>query len=296
MQEQMSAAADLTFGDEPNFRLIRVTGDDAEQFLQGQLTQNVRNITADKAVWCAACNYQGRAASTAMIFRIPGGFAMLMSASVAELELKRLKMYVLRSKVTIEIAETPVRFVLASDVAAEAAGFPAEDMQTLVGKAASVVRLPKIAGSDKAAFVFFGDFAADAEADQLASYLMSAGVILIEKDMSLQWLPQALNMDLIGAVSLNKGCYNGQEVINKTQSLGRIKRRMALGSADVENVAAGTEILSDSDVIGEVIASRGNRFLFVAEWSEFDSELTVAGKPVTKIAFPYEVNVPKSVI
>lgn len=296
MQEQMSAAADLTFGNEPNFRLIRVTGDDAEQFLQGQLTQNVRNITAGKAVWCAACNYQGRAASTAMIFRIPEGFAMLMSASVAESELKRLKMYVLRSKVALEIAPCPVRFVLASETAAEAAGFPAEDMQTLVGKAASVVRLPKVEGCDKAAFVFFGDFAVDAEADQLADYLMSAGVILIEKEMSLQWLPQALNMDLIGAVSLNKGCYNGQEVINKTQSLGRIKRRMALGCADVETPAVGTEILSGSDVVGEVIASRGNHFLFVAEWSEFDAELTIAGKKVTRIAFPYEVNVPKSVI
>ena len=53
---------------------------------------------------------------------------------------------------------------------------------------------------------------------------MEEGIALIEKPESLEWLPQALNMDLIGGIAFNKGCYTGQEIVSKTENLGKVKR------------------------------------------------------------------------
>lgn len=294
------------FSNEPSFRLISVTGEDAETFLQGQLTQNVKALKEDKAAWTASCNHQGRVASSALLTRIPNGFALMVPASIAEEEVDRLSKFILRSKVEIAIDALPITYFCTTDAAAAkipCPGLPKDEMSVYRGNSVMVVRLPsKGADGFYAKFVAFGTIpegmsAKTNEQDLLADALMEEGVALIEKSETLEWLPQALNMDLIGAISFDKGCYTGQEVVSKTQHLGKIKRRLFLGQCkDLDNVDAGTEVFMENEPMGRVIQSLGNRFLYVLRFDYMDSELTVKGKTLEKIDLPYNVTVPASVI
>lgn len=293
------------FSDEKHFQMVCVKGEDATSFLQGQLTQNVKTLQKDEARWTASCNYQGRVASTSLIFHIPDGYGLLMPQSIAETEVERLSKYILRSKVEISIASTPVLYFCTSDAKAAKVPCPAlpkEVMKTYCGNSALVIRLPN-AGSDgyHAKFVAIGTIPHLMETghrseNQLSLALMQEGVALIEKSQHLEWLPQALNMDLIGAISFNKGCYTGQEVISKTQHLGKIKRRMFLGESKEMNLDVGTEIFMENEPKGRVIQSEGGQFLFVLPFESMDSELFVKNSPVKVLDLPYNITVPSSVL
>lgn len=294
------------FSSEPNYRLVSVTGDDAASFLQGQLTQDVLHLKENEAKWTASCNHQGRVASSSLILRIPNGFALMMPASIAEAEVERLSKFILRSKVTIGIEAVPITFFATQekDSAKLSAcpAIPVEPMTVYHGNSVIVVRLPsKAANGFSAKFIAFGKLP-DAmengkkEQNMLASALMEEGVALIDKSEALEWLPQFLNLDLIGAISFNKGCYTGQEVVSKTQHLGRVKRRMLLGQADVESMDEGTEVFMINEPMGRVIQCVGNTFLFVIRADYLDSDFTVKGTPVKVLDLPYTVTLPESKI
>ena len=87
-----------TFSEEQDFVFVVVRGEDAENFLQGMLTQNVKTMGPTDARWTAACNHQGRTAATSLIVRIPNGFGMLMPKSIAQDEVDRLSKFILKSK------------------------------------------------------------------------------------------------------------------------------------------------------------------------------------------------------
>lgn len=162
---------------------------------------------------------------------------------------------------------------------------PSNDAQGMHGKFIAIGQIPdNMMGSYNAK-------------NRLARSLMEEGVALIEKPESLEWLPQALNLDLIGAIAANKGCYTGQEIVSKTQNLGKVKRRMFLGICkEVENPDAGKEIFVENEPMGRIIQSDGEHFLFVLNYEYMDSELFLESKPVKILPLPYEVTVPSSVL
>jgi folate-binding protein YgfZ len=304
MHEQYKNKLDWKYSSEPDYRLVRVTGTDAETFLQGQMTQNVVTLPKGRAAWASSCNYQGRVAAVSLLFRTADGFGMLLPGSQAEEEVRRLSKYILRSKVAMEIAPVPVTYIEADEAVAAACPCPAlpkEEMEVLEGSSVITVRLPR-KGSDgvKARYLVFGEIPSDMKPPveskgKLKNALLHLGVALIEKQETLEWLPQALNLDLIRAVVPNKGCYTGQEVINKTQSHGRIKRRMFLGKCRLENLDMNREVFVQNEPMGRIVADNGEEFLYVLSWEYADSPVTVQGQPVEKIDLPYDVTVPESV-
>jgi folate-binding protein YgfZ len=74
-----------------------------------------------------------------------------------------------------------------------------------------------------------------------------AGLPLIIEATREQFVPQMVNFDLLGGVNFRKGCYPGQEVVARSQYLGKLKRRMLLASTHAESAAAGMDIFSDAD-------------------------------------------------
>lgn len=296
------------FSDEPEYQVLSVTGEDAKEFLQGQLTQNVLTLADDEAKWSASCNHQGRVASSSLLFKIPNGYAMLLPTSIAQSEVDRLSKYILRSKVEISILGLPITYFYTGDAQAAKAsdGCPAlvkDEMKLYRGNSTMIIRLPS-KGNDGfyAKFVAIGPLpeamsSNKKETNQLASALMHEGIALIEKKETLEWLPQALNLDLIGAISFNKGCYTGQEIISKTQHLGKVKRRMFLGKCEnLQNIDAGVEVFMQNEPMGRVIQSDGNLFLYVIQFEYMDSPMTVKDQQIIKKNLPYNVDVPTSVI
>lgn len=294
-----------TFSAEPDFSFLTIKGADAETFLQGLTTQNIKTMTSEAARWCAATNHQGRVASSSLIIKIPGGFGLLMPSEVASAEAERLGKFVFRSKVEISVAPDPVLYFHTSDKAAAQGcpAFPAQSMGVHVGGSVIIVRLASAdTPSGREKFIAIGHIPDSLKMEpntsgQLTKSLMEEGVYLIGKDEMLEWLPQALNLDLIGAVAPRKGCYIGQEVINKTQSLGKVRRRMFLGSCpSAAGAQAGAKVFAAGEAVGTLLLSEKDRFLFVLQWNHKDDALTLNRGAVKILSLPYELTVPESVL
>ncbi|WP_290150018.1 folate-binding protein [uncultured Parasutterella sp.] len=295
-----------TFSQEEQFSFVTITGEDAETFLQGMLTQDVKKLPENRAAWAAACNHQGRVAASSLIFRIPNGFGMLLPLSIAQAEVDRLNKFVLRSKVELSLRPDAITYFCSPDAKAvdiPCPALPRNPMDVYVGQSVITVRLPSNdAQGMHGKFIAIGQIPDNMMGsynakNRLARSLMEEGIALIEKPESLEWLPQALNLDLIGAIAANKGCYTGQEIVSKTQNLGKVKRRMFLGICkEVENPDAGKEIFVENEPMGRIIQSDGEHFLFVLNYEYMDSELFLESKPVKILPLPYEVTVPSSVL
>ena len=75
-----------------------------------------------------------------------------------------------------------------------------------------------------------------------------AGLPWIEATTQDEFVPQMANLELMGAVNFQKGCYPGQEIVARTQHLGRPKRRLKLAHVAADHpAAAGDKLVGDQD-------------------------------------------------
>jgi tRNA-modifying protein YgfZ len=252
--------------------LIRARGPDAATFLHGQLTNDVLKIGPDQARLAALCNAQGRmlgsfvvawrpdtAALETVSPHPPGSLWLLGAADLHETLLKRLKMLVLRAKVTLDSPDDAHCVIgLAGDVAGQRLGdavLALAPWQQCVVDGAAVVRLPNGGGVRR--WVWVGPVQA-AEACLSALPSLSAevwrwlevrsGVAPVVAATSGLFVPQMLNYEVTGGVDFRKGCYPGQEVVARSQYLGKLKRRaFLLNVASPAPCVPGTEIFWSQD-------------------------------------------------
>jgi hypothetical protein len=220
------------------FSLLRVSGEDALTFLQGQLSNDVRALDAGRAQFSSYSTAKGRVLASLLLWRNGDDYFLLLSADIAAAIGKRLSMYVLRSKVRIEVAE-PLQLTGAHGPAVEAwlaglALWPAQPLD-VCGSADGVmtVALPSggvilVAQADQASRLATGAGSDFVAVDFCAWSLLDieAGIPWVSSPTQEQFVAQMLNMDIFGALSFSKGCYPGQEIIARTRYLGKVKRRM----------------------------------------------------------------------
>ena len=240
----------------PQFGILAFTGEDARDFLHRQLSCDVDGLADDAGAYGAYCTPKGRVLANFLLWREADGFCMLLPRSIVPGIQKRLQMYVLRSKVTIAV-RTEALVVLgasgpaAADAVAKLAGTPPggpmgvarRDRVTIVSLAAA--RYLVTTESAFAPLVW----------DQLASALRPVGTACwdwleisngwpwITAATQDQFVPQMANLELLGGVSFRKGCYPGQEIVARTQHLGRSKRRLFLAHVRGEGIPAPSEPL-----------------------------------------------------
>jgi folate-binding protein YgfZ len=99
------------------------------------------------------------------------------------------------------------------------------------------------------------------EADPAA--LIRAGVPTIDESNTEQFTPHMLNLDKLGAISFTKGCYTGQEVVARTENLGKSKRRLMRYEADVDGIQVGDKLSDGERNVGEVVNVAGRDLLAV---------------------------------
>lgn len=272
------------------FAVSRALGEDARAFLNGQLSSDVKSLAAGSWQLSSYSTPKGRALATFLVAAqgTPETFWLVTRQSVAEPTFKRLAMFVLRSKVQwahqthvlIGVYGSTGGLALAELLGVEppAAGFcavPADASpwaQTcraagdLADPALLVVGLQADAW-----WLLLPESAVTAAADALRRLLpeidgagwdaveVAAGRPWVEAGTVESFVPQMLNLDLTGGVSFKKGCYPGQEIVARTQYLGKVKRRMvrlACQSADGALPAPGTPVHAagdDAQAIGEVV-------------------------------------------
>ena len=251
--------------------VLRVSGADARDFLQGQLTADVDEVDVSRSRLAAWCSPKGRVLAVFRLLADPGGgYRIVCERWVAATLLARLRMFVLRSDVRIDDAGEALAIAGVAGVHAlpERAGGWAHtaevDYAARFGEmtiARVPARHPRFIVTGPPACV--GSIASPAPTGvQTASpgdwHLadICAGVPRIDAKSSDLFLPQMLNLDRLHAVSFEKGCYVGQEIVARAQHLGRIKRRAYVGRATA--AAGGDPILdvagNEARKVGDVVA------------------------------------------
>lgn len=218
--------------------LIRVSGEDAVGFLQGQLTNDVRNLNAESSQLSAFCSAKGRMLASFRLFRIGEDIFLQAPRSRIVAMAQRLRMFILRAKVSLDdVSDDFAQFALAGDCATDLLGDLAPEAPDKVtqGNGFACIRVsgdrPRVlvAGSPDALKDLWQKAAsrvtpANAEAWRLLD--IRAGLPIVQEQTVEAFVPQMANLQLINGVSFTKGCYTGQEVVARMQYLGKLKRRM----------------------------------------------------------------------
>lgn len=209
---------------------IDVTGQDAAEFLQGQLTNDLRRLESEAEILAAWCNPKGRVIWFGTLWAGDSGFGLSVPAETAEDMVRRLTMFRFRSKVNFDI---------------------------------------------------------DAEGGTVdPEFLVQNGYAFIGRAQSEKFTAYMLNLDLLDAISFDKGCYTGQEVIARTHYKGASKRR-TLRFESEKPVSAGDKVSDGSRDIGEVLNVSGTDLLAVVPIDKADIRLTVNDVKLTHHPLPY---------
>jgi tRNA-modifying protein YgfZ len=229
--------------------VIRVQGEDAAKFLQGQLTQDFVLLGQGEARLAAFCTAKGRMqASFIGLRRTADEILLVCSGDLLAPTLKRLSMFVLRAKARLTDASS--EFALAG-LAGEAVPSPKSAPWTLSQAAGGhVVQLYPADGHPRALWLAPADAPLPAGAPLTPGLWqwgeVRSGVAMISAAIVEAFVPQMLNYESVGGVNFKKGCYPGQEVVARSQFRGTLKRRAFIAHADGE-LAAGQEVFQAAD-------------------------------------------------
>ncbi len=233
-----------------HFDLIDIQGEEAASFMQGQFCNDVRDVSDTHSQLNGHCTAKGRLLASFRLFRHDGHYYLRLPAALSDTLSKRLRMYVLRAKVSIAAApDTWVGFGFAgpdADRALHAAlgAVPTQADAVLAAKGAIVLRVPgpqpryEIFGESAAMQSLWSTLATDAHSvgARIWSLLdIRSGLATILPQTAEAFVPQMVNLQQVGGVSFTKGCYPGQEVVARMQYLGKLKRRMYRAHIATEN-------------------------------------------------------------
>ncbi len=248
----------------PGLGLIAASGEEAATFLHGQLTNDVQKLDESSARLAGYCTAKGRLLATLLMWREQQTIFLQLPRSLQPAIQKRLQMFILRAKAKLADAGTTYAALgLAGPAAAHALAewFPVLPQQaydktsngngTLIrlADAASSPRYQWIAAPDTlvAAWPRLVQHLAPTASQAWRLTDIRAGVPSITASTQEQFVPQMINFELIGGVNFKKGCYPGQEIVARSQYLGKLKRRTLLATIDSDTAQAGNEVFAVTD-------------------------------------------------
>ena len=275
-QEKPMSATD-TLSDQDNvlcdlshLGMLELDGADAVSFLQGQVTNDVKQLDGSNAHYSGYCNPKGRMLALFLAFAHNGHLHLQMPKTLLDPIAKRLKMYVLRSKVNIhDMSDRAFKFGISGPDAATLLStlfpsVPEQPLQLQTHSNGTVIRLP----GNVARFEVISDLehasqlwkalserCKTADADYWEWLEIQAGIPEVYPETQEAFVPQMLNLDLLNGINFKKGCYTGQEIVARTHYLGTVKRRTQLAQSE-SLVIAGDDVKNEKEeIVGKVVRS-----------------------------------------
>lgn len=259
--------------------VIGVDGDDAVTFLQSQLSNDVAGMAETQLRMAALCTAKGRMLGSFFVMRQGKQVFLLCRQETIPALVKRLSMFVLRSKCKVRDCSTEFTLGFLPDATMASPMRVQWDEQ---GNATASLR--NLNGLTPGIQLFLAETAnTHGEGDDAFEYaLQQLGIAYVSQTTVEMFVPQTVNFDLVGGVSFSKGCYPGQEIVARSHYLGKVKRRVFQASA-VGNmaIAAGQDVWltgKDNEPAGTVataVTFNGQQHLLV-ELPVDDAEQTSA--------------------
>ena len=247
--------------------ILTVSGKDAAKLLQGQITCDVNVVSETKSSLGALCNPKGRAITTFLLVKTGDVFLMVLPKELLEAVKKRLQMYVLRSDVTLTDSSSQLCLLGLRHLDNLSGVLFATTQEEIIAVSLSKTesRYLVIAEVDKAIELWsnrIGNQGFQPENSEQWRYLdIISGIPWLTTKTSEEFIPQMLNLDLLGGISFNKGCYTGQEIVARTHYLGKAKRALFLAECDTPYTPEpNSAIIDDStgteQAIGKVLLAQ----------------------------------------
>ena len=237
-----------------HFSVIKVSGKDAQIFLQGQLTNDVRQVTEQHSQLTSWCTAKGRMLVNMHLCLRNDAYHLLLPQTSCTAILKRLQMYVLRSAVILE------------DVSAHLSRFGLIGNKQCIGDTDTILDMPgnpsrHIVLTEQAQNLWQcalkNTDAVGADTWELLNIL--SGLPQIIPITSEKFVPQMVNFQAIGGINFKKGCYTGQEVVARLRYLGALKRRMYLAKIECQNIPqAGDAINLKEECVGHIVNAQAH--------------------------------------
>lgn len=274
---------ELSTGRLPSLGVLRIAGRDARSFLQGQLSNDMQRLSRESLLAAGMHNPQGRViALLRLTLAADDEVLALLPASLTDAVAQRLRRFVLRAQV--RISDESALWQVHGCIGGASA-------ETLRWPAATPRGCRLVPAATIAATADDGDFPRHWQAAEIAD-----GVPRVDAFNSEQHVSQMLNLDLVDAVSFDKGCYTGQEIIARAHYRGRVKRRMQrFISESAANVQVGDSLTlqdgRDATVIDALPHADGrSEFLALTTWPlPADLPTSSTGLHCMPLPLPYDL-------
>lgn len=262
INEEQAAYQSMVIADLSHYGLIEASGEDVVEFLQGQLTNDIKLVTDKQSQLSAYCNPKGRILANFRIFKHNEHYFFSLRANTLETTLKRLRMFIMRSKVELsDSSDTVIRMGIAGANAPAKLNdiFKSLPQQVDETQFENDITLIKLAG-ELPRYEAYGSITSIKE---LWESLQSDAELIGENSWNLltiraaipeivaetveEFVPQMVNLQSINSLSFTKGCYPGQEVVARMHYLGKLKRRLFHGYLDSDTLPVpGQAIYADT--------------------------------------------------
>ena len=289
--------------------LILVNGEDAGEFLQNQLSNDIELIDESRFQMSSYSTPKGRMLGVFRVIRISNGYILVTARSMVAALLERLYHYVVQARVTLaDASDHFARFALQTNIDSVSAH------PLLAGEAGAVLqndsavslqlsplgeqrRYLVLCLSADEAIALWQEFAEHLQAADFSAWRLSeikSGIPSIYPNTVEEFVLQMANLNALDGVSFKKGCYPGQEIVARMQYLGKLKRRMYLAELDTDTlplpgddlVATGKQYADGSGKVVDAEFDPDGRChcLYIAQIARADGgQLTLLGQPETRI-------------
>ncbi len=270
--------------------IFEVSGGDAATFLQGQLTCNINNLQENMGSFAAFCNAKGRVISALLIIKKADTFLIVLPRTLLDKVIQKLSLYILRSDV--QITDKSDEFCLLgihySASAINGMEMPEEAYAVSISESCTI-RLP----GSLSRYLLIGDIMQTinfwkqiktqkklqpGDSKEWLYQDLSSGLPWFNEAQSEQYIPQMLNIDKLGGISFNKGCYTGQEIVARTHYLGKAKREMFLAECSKTAIIESNNVIinnANNEIVGKILAFRNHnqKYRLLTVMQAVDSEL-----------------------
>jgi folate-binding protein YgfZ len=246
------------------FGTLRVSGEEAQSFLQNLFSNDIRDAGPARAQYSSFNSAKGRILATMLVWREDGDYMLQLPRQLCEPIRKKLTMYVLRAKVKITDASDEIIVLGLSGADAReilhthfgqlpnltlGAGAAEQGNVIRIGEQRFQVntRMPDAA----ALWAAFAERCLPAGSMCWDWLAIHSGVPVILPQTQEQFVAQMVNLELLGGVNFKKGCYPGQEIVARMQYLGKLKRRMYLAHLDSSTSPMPGDELFSADMEGQ---------------------------------------------
>jgi tRNA-modifying protein YgfZ len=304
-------ASDIdTFTDLSQFHVLAIAGEDSGDFLHGQFASDVSALAVNEVQQSSWCNIKGRVIASFLLYRSHDCFYLVLERELTDIVIKRLRMFVLRSRVSIDDkSEDLIRIgIRGEDTHNHLNQFlesiPETSTISLLSMKDNPVRSLILCPLEQAESLWqhLAEKSIAVGRKLWAMYDIRAGIAWIGKSGSEEFLPQSLNMDLTGGLSFDKGCYPGQEIIARMHFRGKLKQRLFFAQVSINEAPAAKTKLFVAELtqhIGMVVNSimlENNKCLMLAvldlEIDRSDIHLnSVDGPKIEVLTLPYSQDI-----